>query len=115
MFEHRDVDNRLSYFACHETARVDRSLTSGYRRIFQMQLGRDGSVMWIPTRKEAVELYACFCVAHYGVNALEKARLQARQLARQGDADGERIWGEVVCEIERTKPKNLPLSWSSGV
>lgn len=83
--------------------------------MFHMQLGRDGIAMWIPTRKEAVELYARFCVAHYGVNALEKARLQAKQLGRQGDADGERIWDEVVCEIEKAKPKNLPLSWSSGV
>ena len=71
--------------------------------------------MWIPTRKEAVELYARFCVAHYGVNALEKARLQAKHLGRQGDKDGERIWDEVVCEIESAKPRNLPLSWSSGV
>ena len=44
-----------------------------------------------------------------------KARIQAKQLARQGDVDGERIWDEVGCEIERTKPRNLPLSWSSGV
>jgi hypothetical protein len=75
----------------------------------------NGITMWIPTRKEAVELYARFCVAHYGVNALEKAQLQTKQLGRAGDAEGEKIWREVVYEIERTDLKGIPLSWSSGV
>jgi hypothetical protein len=71
--------------------------------------------MWIPTREDAVMLYARFCVAHDGVNALEKAKSQASQLARQGDVEGEKIWGEVACEIERTTPESLPLSWTPGV
>jgi len=71
--------------------------------------------MWIPTREEAVVLYARFCVAHDGVNALEKAKSRARQLARQGDVEGEKIWGEVASEIERSTPESLPLSWASGV
>lgn len=69
--------------------------------------------MWLPTREDAVEIYARFCVSHYGVNARDKARSRAKQLARLGDADGEKIWSDVAREIERTGPKSLPLSWSA--
>jgi hypothetical protein len=56
-----------------------------------------------------------FCVAHYGANAREKVTSRAEQLARQGDADGERIWRAVAREVEKTTPKSLPLSWSAHV
>ena len=69
--------------------------------------------MWLPTREDAVAIYARFCLSHYGTNAREKAESRAEQLGRQGDADGEQIWREVVHEIERTPPKSLPLSWSA--
>ncbi|MGC1959414.1 MAG: hypothetical protein WA683_17465 [Pseudolabrys sp.] len=68
--------------------------------------------MWVPTREEAVAIYARFCLSHYGVNAREKVTSRATQLGRQGDSDGERIWREVAQEIEKTKPESLPLSWS---
>ncbi|MGC2585670.1 MAG: hypothetical protein WA445_05210, partial [Pseudolabrys sp.] len=48
--------------------------------------------MWVPTREEAVAIYARFCRSHYGVNAREKVTSRATQLGRQGDSDGERIW-----------------------
>lgn len=66
--------------------------------------------MWVPTREEAVAIYARFCQSHYGVNAREKVTSRATQLGRQGDSDGERIWREVAQEIEKTKPESLPLS-----
>ena len=65
--------------------------------------------MWVPTREEAVAIYARFCQSHYGVNAREKVTSRATQLGRQGDSD---IWREVAQEIEKTKPESLPLSWS---
>jgi hypothetical protein len=75
--------------------------------------GKRGSpAMWVPTREEAVAIYARFCQSHYGVNAREKVTSRATQLGRQGDSDGERIWREVAQEIEKTKPESLPLSWS---
>ncbi|MFZ0056280.1 MAG: hypothetical protein WAL09_15935, partial [Pseudolabrys sp.] len=75
--------------------------------------GKRGSpAMWVPTREEAVAIYARFCRSHYGVNAREKVTSRATQLGRQGDSDGERIWREVAQEIEKTKPESLPLSWS---
>jgi len=65
--------------------------------------------MWVPTREEAVAIYARFCQSHYGVNAREKVTSRATQLGRQGDSD---IGREVAQEIEKTKPESLPLSWS---
>ncbi len=68
--------------------------------------------MWLPTQEEAVALYARFCIAHYGPNALKKVRVTADQLERDGDIEGKRIWSEVAREIERAPARNLPLSWS---
>lgn len=68
--------------------------------------------MWVPTREQAVEIYARFCLSHYGVNAGEKVISRAAELGRRGDTDGEQIWREVAREIEKTPPKGLPLSWS---
>lgn len=59
--------------------------------------------MWVPTREEAVAIYARFCLSHYGVNAREKVTSRATQLGRQGDSDGERIWREVAQEIEKSE------------
>ena len=67
--------------------------------------------MWVPTREEAVAIYARFCLSLYGVNAREKVTSRATQLGRQGDPRRE-IWREVAQEIEKTKPESLPLSWS---
>ena len=30
--------------------------------------------MWVPTREEAVAIYARFCLSHYGVNAVGRSR-----------------------------------------
>ncbi|MGB8283073.1 MAG: hypothetical protein WCE74_19355 [Pseudolabrys sp.] len=38
--------------------------------------------MWVPTREEAVAIYARFCRSHYGVNAREKVTSRATQLGR---------------------------------
>ncbi|MGB7457012.1 MAG: hypothetical protein WBM51_15225 [Pseudolabrys sp.] len=54
--------------------------------------------MWVPTREEAVAIYARFCRSHYGVNAREKVTSRATQLGRQGDSDGERLGREVAQE-----------------
>ena len=66
--------------------------------------------MWLPTREEAVEIYARFCLSHYGANARERAQVRAEQLARKGDADGEQIWSEVARKIETMQPGRAPPS-----
>jgi hypothetical protein len=60
--------------------------------------------MW-PTREDAVEMYARFCRAHYGINAYEKVKQRAKQLERSGDLAGEKIWNEVAAEIQK-EPKS---------
>ena len=57
--------------------------------------------MWVPTRQDAVAIYARFCLAHYGYNALFKAEQQAARLAQLGDGDGKKIWDEVASEIKK--------------
>ena len=59
--------------------------------------------MW-PTHEDAVVMYARFCRARYGFNAYEKVKKRAKQLARSGDLDGEKIWSEVAAEIQK-EPK----------
>jgi len=63
-------------------------------------------MMWI-THHEAIEMYARFCRAHYGVAATETVRATAKQLERKGDGEGHRVWNEVAAEIERQERSGL--------
>ena len=56
--------------------------------------------MWA-TRKDAVVMYAKFCRAPYGFNAYQKVTNRAKQLAQNGDFEGEKVWNEVAAEIEK--------------
>ena len=55
----------------------------------------------LPTRQDAIEMYARFCMARYGANAGKKVKSRAHQLANRGDKDGEKIWHEVAVAIEK--------------
>ena len=63
----------------------------------------------LPTRDDAIEMYARFCRAHYGFNAHKKVKKRAKQLASTGDLAGEKIWSEVAAEIEKSTTANRPL------
>jgi len=54
-------------------------------------------------------MYANFCRAHYGFNAYQKVRERAKQLARDGDLEGEKIWNQVAVEIEKSPEQNRTL------
>lgn len=56
--------------------------------------------MWI-TQRDAIEMYARFCRAHYGAAAGETVWATARKLEKRGDYGGNRIWNEVAAEIEK--------------
>src|SRR5262249_31330777 len=65
--------------------------------------------MWI-TREEAVVMYANFCRAHYGFNAHQKVEERAKQLAQDGDLEGEKIWNQVAAlkkRLNRIEPFSL--------
>jgi hypothetical protein len=64
--------------------------------------------MWL-THEDAIVMYARFCRARYGVNAYEKVKKRATQLARTGDLPGEKIWTEVAAEIEKSQNETKPL------
>jgi hypothetical protein len=59
--------------------------------------------MWMPTRIEAVEIYAQFWTGRYGMTASSSARKMASRLERKDDLDGHKIWNEVADVIDRRK------------
>jgi hypothetical protein len=55
----------------------------------------------LPTRQDAIGMYARFCMTRYGANAGKEVKSRAHQLAKRGDKDGEKIWHEVAVAIEK--------------
>jgi len=60
--------------------------------------------MWVPTREEAVAIYARFCQSHYGVNAREKVTSRAtpgrfRHMARGRAGNRKNEAGEPAAEL----------------
>lgn len=64
--------------------------------------------MWI-THEDAVVMYAKFCRAHYGFNAHQKVKNRAKQLAENGDFEGEKIWNQVAAEIKKAPQQDRAL------
>jgi hypothetical protein len=63
-------------------------------------------MMWV-THQDAIEIYARFCRAHYGAAAETTVRARAKDLERNGDLEGHRVWNEVAAEIEKLRNANL--------
>jgi hypothetical protein len=57
--------------------------------------------MWLPTKVEAVEMYARHWAARFGTAASKSAREMAASLEQMGDADGHKAWNDVAEVIER--------------
>lgn len=57
--------------------------------------------MWLPTKPEAIEMYARFWSARYGHAASASAKKMASSLQRAGDLKGEEAWNAVADAIER--------------
>jgi hypothetical protein len=55
--------------------------------------------MWI-TNDQAAEIYARFCRARYGAQAIKVIRKRIAELHRLGDTEGERIWKLVEQKLE---------------
>jgi len=56
--------------------------------------------MWMPTKSEAVEIYARYWAARFGTTASRSARKMATSLEQMGDADGHKVWNNVAEAIE---------------
>jgi hypothetical protein len=57
--------------------------------------------MWV-TNDQAAEIYACFCKARYGGDAMKVIRTRVAELQKLGDRDGERAWNMVARKVEGT-------------
>jgi hypothetical protein len=57
--------------------------------------------MWV-TNEQAAEIYARFCKARYGGDAIKVIRTRVAELRKLGDRDGERIWNLVAQKVEGT-------------
>jgi hypothetical protein len=57
--------------------------------------------MWITT-DQAAEMYARFCCARYGEKASAVVTSEIAKLRQRGDAEGERVWGQVKRAIEQS-------------
>jgi hypothetical protein len=55
--------------------------------------------VWITT-DEAIEIYARFCAARYGANAISVVHQRVSELRMSGDGEGARVWNEVGRWIE---------------
>lgn len=54
--------------------------------------------MWI-TNEQAAGIYAQFCKARYGADAINVVRTRIAELRKLGDVEGERIWNQVAQKI----------------
>jgi hypothetical protein len=59
--------------------------------------------MWVPSKAEAVEIFARHFEARHRSGALQKAEETARHLKSTGDVAGHDIWCEVAASIERIR------------
>jgi hypothetical protein len=57
--------------------------------------------MWIPTRTEAVEMFARHFGARHLSGAVQRARDTARERKDTGDLVGYEVWCEVAVRVER--------------
>ena len=55
--------------------------------------------MWV-TNEQAAEIYARFCQARYGSDAMRVIGTRVAELRRLGDREGEQIWNLVAQKVE---------------
>jgi len=61
--------------------------------------------MWMPTRDEAVEIYADYLTGRHGRSAYRYARKTADKLHRKSDLAGHAAWNRVADAVERKAGK----------
>jgi hypothetical protein len=59
--------------------------------------------MWVPTRSEAVEMFARQFEARHRSGSIRRARETASTLKANGDHYGQRIWSDVADKIEQLR------------
>ena len=64
-----------------------------------------GSQMWIPTKNDAVEMFARQFGARHRNGAVRRARETAAALNAKGDHEGSQMWTAVAELIDRSQRK----------
>jgi hypothetical protein len=59
--------------------------------------------MWIPTKAEAVEMFALHLEARYRSGSLKRARKTAEVMKAKGDHEGHKIWNDVADRVEHLR------------
>ena len=59
--------------------------------------------MWLPTKTEAVEMFARHLKSRYRSGSAKRARKTAEAMKAQGDHEGHKIWNEVADAIEHLR------------
>ena len=70
--------------------------------------------MWMPTKTEAVGMYARFWAARYGGTASRSAQKMANSLRSKGDLEGHEVWNKVADAIDHQQQKKAPSSASGN-
>jgi hypothetical protein len=60
--------------------------------------------MWVPTRDEAVEIFARHFEARYRSGAAKRAKETAATMKTKGDHEGHKIWNDVADTVDRLRP-----------
>ena len=63
--------------------------------------------MWIPTEREAVEMFARHFEARHRAGAHARARQKALLLKQKGDELGHKIWNDVANRAEQLRQDRI--------
>jgi len=62
--------------------------------------------MWVPTKEEAVDMFARHFEACHRSGAVERARQKAVSLKAKGDHEGHNIWTDVARRVESLRQED---------
>ena len=67
---------------------------------------RGTTQMWVPTKEEAVDMFARHFEACHRSGAVERARQKAVSLKAKGDHEGHNIWTDVARRVESLRQED---------
>ena len=62
--------------------------------------------MWVPTKEEAVDMFARHLEACHRSGAAERAKQRAAFLKAKGNQEGHKIWTDVACRVEALRQED---------
>ena len=62
--------------------------------------------MWVPTRDDAVDMFARHLEASHRSGAVERAKQKAASLKAKGDHEGHKVWTDVARRVEALRQED---------